>query len=117
MRIGELSKRTGVDERLLRYYEKQGLLHPSRAANGYRSYQESDVELVRWIRRLLAAGLSTATIVEFQSCVNGDGSSAATDCRHLSERLRAERERINAAIADLEANRATLDELIGGART
>ncbi|OUC95125.1 hypothetical protein CA984_19830 [Streptosporangium minutum] len=30
MRIGELSCRTGVHERLLRYYEQQGLLWPGR---------------------------------------------------------------------------------------
>jgi DNA-binding transcriptional MerR regulator len=113
MRIGELSRRTGVDQRLLRYYEQQDLLHPARQANGYRVYQESDVTLVLWIRRLLAAGLSTATIADFQSCVRPDnGSHAADDCRHLADRLRAERARIDAAIADLAASRATLDELI-----
>lgn len=63
---------------------------------------------------MLAAGLSTSTIVEFQSCVNGDGSRAAAVCRHLFDRLHAERERIDAAIAELEANRTTLDQLIGG---
>jgi DNA-binding transcriptional MerR regulator len=117
VRIGELSRRTGVDQRLLRYYEQQGLLHPARQANGYRVYQESDVALVLWIRRLLAAGLSTATITQFQSCVLDDGSRPAGDCRHLFDRLRAERERIDAAIADLEANRATLDQVIAAGST
>jgi DNA-binding transcriptional MerR regulator len=112
VRIGELSRRTGVDRRLLRYYEQQGLLHPTRQANGYRVYHESDVALVLWIRRLLAAGLSTATIVQFQSCVSDDESRPAGDCRHMFDRLRAERERIDSAIADLETNRATLDQII-----
>lgn len=30
MRMKEMVRRTGVNERLLRYYEQQGLLHPER---------------------------------------------------------------------------------------
>lgn len=73
VRIGELASRTGVDPRLLRYYERQGLLHPAREANGYRDFDEADVAAVLWIRRLLGAGLSTATIAEFQACVRYQG--------------------------------------------
>ena len=40
--IGELSCRTGVPARLLRYYEEQDLLHPERDGSGYRSYREAD---------------------------------------------------------------------------
>jgi DNA-binding transcriptional MerR regulator len=40
MRIGELSRRTGVNAHQLRYYESQGLLEPARGANGYREYEE-----------------------------------------------------------------------------
>ncbi|MEU6192280.1 MerR family DNA-binding transcriptional regulator [Streptomyces sp. NPDC047061] len=43
MKIGELSHRTGVSTRLLRYYEQQGLLHPSRLPNGYRDFHEHAV--------------------------------------------------------------------------
>lgn len=117
MRIGELQRRTGVDQRLLRYYEQQGLLQPDRQPNGYRAYQEADVAAVTWIRRLLAAGLSTATIALFQSCVRYDGGPATPACQSLVARLRDERARIDAAIADLAASRAALDEVIAAGST
>jgi DNA-binding transcriptional MerR regulator len=62
MRIGELSRRTGVPARMLRYYEEQDLLHPERAASGYRSYHAAAVNRVRQIRGLLDAGLTTEII-------------------------------------------------------
>ncbi|WP_210592958.1 MerR family transcriptional regulator [Streptomyces sp. GESEQ-35] len=62
MRIGELSRRTGVPTRLLRYYEEQDLLHPERAQNGYRDYGDSAVQDVQQIRGLLDSGLTTEMI-------------------------------------------------------
>ncbi|MFG3009817.1 MerR family transcriptional regulator [Streptomyces cinerochromogenes] len=62
MRIGELSRRTGVPARLLRYYEEQHLLHPERTGNGYRSYPDSAVAQVQQIRGLLDSGLTTEMI-------------------------------------------------------
>jgi DNA-binding transcriptional MerR regulator len=59
MKIGELSERTGIPTRMLRYYEQQGLLSSGRAANGYRSYDEADVERAKRVRGLVQAGLST----------------------------------------------------------
>ena len=112
MRIGELASRTGVDQRLLRYYEQQGLLHPARQANGYREYEEGDVAAVAWIRRLLAAGLPTAVIAEFQFCVRDDLPRRGDGCQGLYDRLLRERARIDAAIADLTASRAALDEVL-----
>ena len=64
MRIGVLARETGVSERLLRYYEEQGLLRPARRSNGYREYAASDVVAVSHIRSLLAAGLPTAVIAQ-----------------------------------------------------
>ena len=60
--IGELSCRTGVPARLLRYYEEQDLLHPERDGSGYRSYSEADTGRVTQIRGLLDAGLTTEII-------------------------------------------------------
>ncbi len=56
MRMKEMVRRTGVHERLLRYYEKQGLLSPQRLPSGYREYRETDVDTVRRVRCLLSAG-------------------------------------------------------------
>ena len=62
MRIGELSRHTGVPARLLRYYEEQDLLHPERDCNGYRSFTAADVYRVQQIRGLLDSGLTTEII-------------------------------------------------------
>lgn len=59
MKIGELSERTGIPTRMLRYYEQQGLLSSDRSANGYRAYDETDVERAVRVRGLVQAGLST----------------------------------------------------------
>jgi DNA-binding transcriptional MerR regulator len=106
VRIGELAARTGVDARLLRYYEQQGLLHPTRSPNGYRDYAQADVDTVAFIRRLLAAGLSTTTIAQFKDCAHAAGRPATL------ARLRSERARIRAVITDLEAAQTALDEVI-----
>ena len=70
MRIGELAERTGVSRRLLRYYEEQGLIVSSRAANGYREYQESHVDVVLQIKGLLDSGLPTRIIQQLLPCLD-----------------------------------------------
>ncbi|MFI1071527.1 MerR family transcriptional regulator [Streptomyces puniciscabiei] len=47
---------------LLRCYEGQGLLHPGRGDNGYRSCPESSVADVQQIRALLDSGPTTGMI-------------------------------------------------------
>ncbi|HEY1175090.1 MAG TPA: MerR family transcriptional regulator [Phytomonospora sp.] len=74
MKIGELVARTGVNHRLLRYYEEQGLLTAFRTGGGaHRHYADNAPETVRRIRALLAAGLSTAVIRDILPCATGDG--------------------------------------------
>lgn len=69
MKIGELSTRTGVSIRSLRYYEQQGLLVPDRHDNGYRSYSLIAEEQVRTIQFYLSLGLTTEQIAGFLQCV------------------------------------------------
>lgn len=69
LRIGQLSDRTGVSTRSLRYYEQQGLLAPTRHANSYRAYPASTVQTVQNIRLLLDAGLGTATVRGLLPCM------------------------------------------------
>ena len=61
LRIGELSKRSGVSPELLRAWERRyGLLRPVRSAGGLRLYTPADVERVRVMRQHLADGLAAA---------------------------------------------------------
>jgi MerR family transcriptional regulator, light-induced transcriptional regulator len=61
LRIGELSKRSGVSPELLRAWERRyGLLRPVRSAGGLRLYTPADVERVRVMRQHLAEGLAAA---------------------------------------------------------
>ncbi|MEU6904214.1 MerR family transcriptional regulator [Streptomyces coeruleorubidus] len=115
MRIGELSRRTGVHERLLRYYEEQNLLQPERRPSGYREYSEADVDTVRRIRSLLAAGLNTATIATILPCLRDEGERLVPTCSDPLADLTKERERITKAITDLQISRSALDNVIAAA--
>jgi DNA-binding transcriptional MerR regulator len=115
IRIGELSRRSGVSQRLLRYYEEQGLLQPQRRPSGYREYLSSDVDVVRRIRGLLAAGLSTATIASVLPCIREDGERRVPTCPDLIAELRRERDRIDRAIDGLTTSRRILNTVITAA--
>lgn len=68
MRISEVSHRTGVSIRSLRYYEQKRLLCPRRLSNGYRDLDEQAVERVQTIQMYLGLGLTTEQIEEILQC-------------------------------------------------
>ena len=50
MQIKELSRRTNLSSKTIRYYEEIGLLPaPRRLPNGYRDYDEVDIERVNFV--------------------------------------------------------------------
>jgi DNA-binding transcriptional MerR regulator len=71
MRISEVSRRTGVSIRSLRYYEQKRLLCPRRLENGYRDLDEESVKRVQTIQMYLGLGLSTEQIEEILQCAEG----------------------------------------------
>ena len=66
MQIGEVSERTGLTQRTLRFYEEKGLLDsPSRMDGGFRLYSEDDVQRIEHIVQLKnLLGFSLAEIKE-----------------------------------------------------
>ena len=61
LRIGELSRRLGVSDHVLRAWESRyGLLQPVRSPGGFRLYSQADESRVRQMQAYLAEGLSAA---------------------------------------------------------
>ncbi|MER6999169.1 MerR family transcriptional regulator [Streptomyces sp. NPDC000410] len=113
MRIGELAERTGVSERSLRYYEKQGLLAADRTGGGHRQFLDGAVDRVILIQQLYAAGLHSKKIAQLLPCMRDtDGGPSASATPRLVADLSAERDRIDQMIAELVRSRDILDEVI-----
>jgi MerR family transcriptional regulator, light-induced transcriptional regulator len=61
IRIGELSKRTGVSPEVLRAWERRyGLFMPRRTDGGFRLYSSADAARINAMKRLLAEGVSAS---------------------------------------------------------
>ena len=67
MNIAEAERRTGLTRANIRFYEKEGLLTPTRGANGYRDYTEDDVQTLRKIMLLRRLRLSVPDIRAIES--------------------------------------------------
>ena len=82
LRIGELSKRSGVSPDLLRAWERRyGLLRPVRSAGGLRLYTPADVERVRVMREHLADGLAASEAAALASRTGLDDEAALVALR------------------------------------
>src|SRR4051812_46489094 len=61
--IGEMSKRTGISVKTLRFYADKGIVPPSgRSQSGYRLYSEADAARLDLVRTLRDAGLGLEAI-------------------------------------------------------
>ncbi|WP_433891973.1 MerR family transcriptional regulator [Streptomyces sp. CA-111067] len=107
VRIGEVARGAGVSVRAVRYYEQQGLLSAERSPSGQRLYRQDAVTLVRFFQQMFAAGLTSRRITELLPCWD----SGHTDAGQRAM-LRAERDRIQAKVDDLQAALDRLDEVI-----
>jgi DNA-binding transcriptional MerR regulator len=114
MKIGELSRRTGVSVRALRYYEEQELLRPERRPSGYREYGERDVALVARIQTLISAGLTTTVIAPVLHCFSdgGAGNTPIPTCAEMVGELTEARDRLLGRMKEMEASCTLLSAII-----
>jgi DNA-binding transcriptional MerR regulator len=113
MRIGELSERTGITRRMLRYYEETGMLIPDRCANGYRNYGEGSVDKALQIRGLLETGMPTRVIKQVLPCLKQPGVIHVFDATpETLDLLERELEGMSERIAILSRNRDAIARYI-----
>lgn len=115
MRIGEFSRHTGVSVRMLRYYESQGLLQPTRIESGYRVYGIADAERVKRIVLLNKAGLTLERIRPVLACEIRQ-TSDFRPCEALKKSLQRTVTQLDEQIAGLAETRRMLVGLIGEAQ-
>jgi len=114
--IGEVAKTSGVAAKTIRYYEQIGVLPvPSRAASGYRLYDQPGVERLRFIRRARSLGLSLHQLKTLMGTFN------AGPCPTLRPRLRAlvrgQLDAVTNRISELELLRQQLEQILERMRT
>jgi DNA-binding transcriptional MerR regulator len=72
VKIGDLSRATGVEVDNIRFYEKAGLLAaPARDANGYRRYGQQQVERLAFVRHCRALDMPLADVKRLLDFVDG----------------------------------------------
>jgi len=85
MKIGEVSKKSGVGIEALRFYEKSGLLdRPERTYSGYRLYPAEVLERIAFIKQAQTLGF---TLVEISSLI-GQKKKGESPCLEVREIIR-----------------------------
>jgi Cu(I)-responsive transcriptional regulator len=108
MKIGEAAAASGISERMIRHYEKIGLVAAAaRTDSGYRDYDPRDVHTLRFIGRARDLGFSIEEIGQLVALWN-DRTRSSADVKALALARAAELKR---KIEHLEEMRATLESL------
>jgi len=114
LRIGELSRRTGVAPELLRAWERRyGLLRPARSEGGFRLYSEADEQRVERMRRHLREGLAAAEAA--RRAVDGVADMTAAAPENGRPELETGALRLRTALDGFDETgaQAALDSLFG----
>lgn len=107
--IGALARQSDVAIDTIRFYEREGLLPaPKRRASGYREYDASTVERVRFIRRGKELGFSLEEIRELLA-LEGDRDHGVEGIKQRASRRLVE---LNERIAQLTEMRDALEQLV-----
>ena len=108
MDIGRASKASGVSVKMIRHYEAIGLLPKvARTFANYRVYRESDVHLLRFIRRARDMGFSMKEIASLVSLWQ-NRRRASADVKKLAMR---QMKMLEEKIGEMQAMRDALAHL------
>ena len=106
--IGEAAAATGVSAKMIRHYEREGLIPPAqRTFAGYRLYAEADLHRLRFIRRARALGFPMKQVALLLDLWN-DRHRASAEVKALALEHAAE---LSARIADMQAMQRALETL------
>jgi MerR family mercuric resistance operon transcriptional regulator len=97
MQIGELGQRSGVKIETIRYYEKVGLIAPPpRSEGGHRTYDETHLDRLCFVRRGRELGFSLEAVRNFLDLI--ESGHSCSDIQDMASRHLAD---IQRKIADL----------------
>jgi len=114
VQIGELSGRTGVPRKTIRYYEEIGVMPvASRGENGYRAYADDAVARLGFVRAAQSVGLTLGEIRE----VLAFRDRGETPCRHVSQLIDRHATDLARRIIALQAMHQDLQRLAQRANT
>lgn len=108
--ISRAAERAGVGIETIRFYERRGLIErPAAPRNGgYRVYDGTVIERIRFIRQAQELGFSLREIAELLSL----RADPAADCGDVRAQAVAKRVQVDRKIVELRQIRSALDELI-----
>ena len=108
MNIGTASDASGVSQRLIRHYEKIGLVPAPPRRGSYRDYSEADVHRLRFIANARDLGFP---IEEIRTLLGlwSDRSRSSSEVKMLAQ---ARADELGRKAATLEAMRSTLLDLV-----
>lgn len=108
MKIGEAAAASGISERMIRHYEKIGLISAAaRRDSGYRDYDQRDVHTLRFIRRARDLGFPIEEIGKLLALWQ-DRSRASADVKALAT---ARAEELKRKESELREMRRSLEKL------
>lgn len=108
MNIGRVSIASGVSQRMIRHYEKIGLIGPAnRRDSGYRDYGERDLHTLRFIGRARDAGFPIEEIRQLLALWH-DRDRSSADVKALALARAAELKR---KARELNEMRRSLEDL------